>query len=150
MRIKCDSREQLPYMFNDGADVPMTTDALLIGDYSVCGAEDQISVERKTLDDLIGCLTTGRERFERELYKGKSLYYMALIIEASLSDIVNHNYRSEMKPKAVIQSLIAFSIRYRLPVWFCETRKYAERITKSLLQKYSKEIQRRHKAIEDG
>ena len=118
-----------------------------MGDYSLVGAEHLIAIERKELNDLIGSLTTGRERLEKELWKGKALDYFALVVEASLSDIINGHYRSQMEPKSAIQSLLAFSIRYHLPVWFCENRKYAERITQSLLEKYAREIQKRFEAM---
>ena len=107
-------------------------------------------VERKELNDLIGCLTNGRKRFEKELYRGKALDYMALVVEATLSDIVNHNYRSEMQPKAAIQSLLAFSIRYMLPIWFCESRQYGQRVTESLLLKYARELEKRIECLQGG
>lgn len=145
IKIKIDSREQKPYEFENSE-----VETLSIGDYSVCGLEDCIATERKTVDDLIGCLTTGRERFEKELFKGKALDYFCLIIEASLQDIVNGNYRSDMNPKSAVQSLLAFSIRYRLPVWFAGSRKYAQRITESLLCKYAKECERKVNNIGEG
>ena len=137
IKIKIDSREQKPYEIENSeiGTVP-------IGDYSIPGLENHIAIERKSLDDLMGCLTKGRERFEKELSKSKGLEYFALIIEASLSDLANGNYRSQMNPKSAIQSLMAFSIRYRLPIFFCENRKYGQRITESLLCKYAREIER--------
>jgi len=143
MVILTDTREQLPYSFN----TPSETGALAVGDYSIVGLEDHIAIERKTLDDLIACLTTGRERFERELYKGKALDYFALVIESSLSDIAAGRYRSKMNAHSAIQSLLAFSVRYRLPVWFAESREYGARVTESLLNKYSREIQKKHEAM---
>ena len=140
--IKIDSREQRPYEFKDSE-----IGTLSVGDYSILGLEDCIAIERKELNDLIGCLTNDRERFEKELYKGRTLDYFALIIEANLSDLVNGNYRSQMEPKAAIQSLLAFSIRYRLPVWFCENRKYGQRITESLFCKYAREVEKKFKLI---
>ena len=139
MKLICDSREQLPYTF----ETPVKVGALSCGDYSITDLENHIAIERKTIDDLIGCLTTGRERFERELHKGKALDYFALVIEASLSDIANGRYRSEMLPKSAVQSLLAFSVRYRLPIFFCETREYSQRVTESLLCKYAREIEKR-------
>lgn len=145
MRILIDTREQLPYQF----ETPSEVGTVPVGDYSVAGLEGCISVERKSLDDLVSCLTAGRERFERELHKGRALEYFCLVIEASLSDLINGRYRSDMNPKSAIQSLLAFSVRYRLPVFFCENRKYGARITESLLLKYGREIEKRHKAIEE-
>lgn len=136
MIIKIDSREQKPYTFKSPSEVG----TLNVGDYSISGLEDHISIERKELNDLIGCLTSDRERFERELHKGRALDYFALIIEGSLSDLAGGQYRSKMLPKSAVQSLLAFSIRYRLPVFFCESRQYGQRITESLLCKYVHEL----------
>lgn len=141
--ICVDSRESLPYNFN----YPTEVVGLKVGDYSIVGLEDCIALERKTVNDLIGCLTTGRERFERELFKGKALSYFALVIEASLSDLANGRYRSNMGSKSAVQSLLAFSVRYRLPIFFCENRNYCQRITESLLLKYAREIEKQGKAI---
>jgi ERCC4-type nuclease len=111
------------------------------------GLENHIAIERKELNDFIGSLTTDRARFEKELHKGRALDYFALVIEANLSDLVNGHYRSQMSSKSAIQSLLAFSVRYRLPVWFCENRKYGQRVTESLLCKYAREIEKKFKLL---
>ena len=143
MKIIIDTREQQPYSFNG----PVEVGTLSTGDYSICGLENHIAVERKTIDDLIGCLTKDRDRFERELHKGRALDYFCLVIEGNLSDLANGRYRSKMLPKSAIQSLMAFSVRYRLPIFFCENRKYGARVTESLLLKYAREIEKRFKKI---
>ena len=137
--IRVDSREQKPYQFS----LPVDTGAMPVGDYSIRNCEGLIAIERKTLDDLIGCLTGDRERFEKELHKGKALEYFALVIEASLDDLAQGKYKSKMDPRAAIQSLIAFSIRYKLPIWFAGNRRQAERLTESLLEKFAGEIHKR-------
>lgn len=134
--IICDSREQLAYQFKTSH----TCGALKTGDYSLEGFEDKIAIERKTLEDLIGCLCSGRKRFERELARGQELDYFALVIECSFSDLVEGNYRSKMTPKSAIQSLLTFSVRYKLPIFFCDNRAYGQRVTESLLLKYAKEL----------
>ena len=143
MRIVVDSREQRPYEFQ----TPSEIGPLAVGDYSLVGLENHISIERKELGDLINCLTQDRDRFERELYKGRALDYFAVVIEASLSDLANGRYRSKMLPKSAIQSLLAFSIRYRLPIFFCENRGYGQRLTESLLCKYAREIEKKARLI---
>ena len=142
--IKVDSREQRPYEFENSevGTVP-------VGDYSIMGLENHVAVERKTLDDLIGCLTKDRERFEKELHKARALDYFALVIEASLSDLVNGRFRSKMGPKSAVQSLLTFSIRYRLPIFFAENREYGARVTESLLVKYAREIEKRFELIKE-
>ena len=143
MLIKIDTREQLPYSFI----IPSEVGTLPIGDYSISGLEHNISIERKTLDDLVGCLTQQRKRFERELFRGKALDYFTLVVEGSLSDIQMRKYFSKTPSEAVIQSLLAFSVRYRLPVFFCENRKFGERVTESLLCKFAREIEKQGKAL---
>jgi len=76
MTIIVDSREQLPYKFQ----TPSIKAALDTGDYSIAGLEHFIAIERKTLPDLIGCLCNGRERFERELRRGKALDFFAQFV----------------------------------------------------------------------
>lgn len=141
--ISIDSREQLPYSFKTESE----TATLTTGDYSLKGASHLIAIERKTTNDLIACLTTGRERFEKELHRGRALDYFALLIEASLSDLSNGRYQSKMLPKAAVQSLMAFSIRYNLPIFFVENRKFGARVTESLLLKYARELEKRLNGI---
>ena len=66
MKIVVDSREQSPYSFNG---IETEVKALPVGDYSISGLEDYISIERKEINDLINCLCQDRARFERELLK---------------------------------------------------------------------------------
>ena len=143
LRIKIDTREQQPYKFESSSEIGTVP----IGDYSICGLENHIAIERKALNDLIGCLTADRDRFERELFKGRSLDYFCLVIECSLSDLANGHYRSQMGPKSAIQSLLAFSVRYRLPIFFAENREYGQRVTESLLCKYAREVEKKYKEI---
>ena len=144
MKILIDSREQLPYSFS----VPTRTATLPTGDYSISGAENLVAIERKTASDLIGSLTRGRDRFERELHRGMALKYFALVVESSLMSLSNGHYMSLMKPKAAIQSLLTFSVRYDLPIFFAENRNYGERLTESLLVKFAREMEKRAEVLQ--
>jgi len=142
--IVIDTREKAPLAFS----LPNERGTLATGDYSVKGLEKFIAIERKSPDDLVGCLKgKARERFERELSRGRGLEYFALVIEADLNTLATGQYRSEMKPASVIQSLLAFSVRYNLPVFFCPNREYAARVVESLLTKYVREIEKRFRAV---
>lgn len=134
--IIVDSREQAPYQFS----CPVEVGTLPTGDYSLKGFEDRVAIERKALDDLIGSLTSGRKRFERELQRSRAYDYFAIVIEASLSDLNNGSYRSRMTPTSAVQSILALSVRYRVPVWFAENRQSGQKITESLLMKYARDI----------
>jgi len=57
MKVVIDTREQLPYEFEDSI-----TRTLQTGDYSIFGYEDQVTVERKTKADAYGTIGRGRTR----------------------------------------------------------------------------------------
>ncbi len=146
MKILVDSREQLPFTF-EGYEVVPEVVGLPCGDYSLPGFEDRIAIERKSLDDLVGCLMgSNRERFERELARGRHYDHFAVVVEANLSDVAQGRYRSEMTPQAVLQSLVTFQVRYRVPFMWCGNRAGAQFMTFSLLAKYLREIGERYKA----
>ena len=56
-----DTREQAPF---DLSPMGAERGTLATGDYSVRGLEDLVCLERKALNDLTGCITHDRERFE--------------------------------------------------------------------------------------
>lgn len=141
-----DSREQLPYSFNGYKTVVQN---LPIADYGLLNCPDCL-VERKSIDDLIGSLTKGRDRFERELRKGSMAPYFALVIEASLSDLVNGKYQSQMLPKSAIQTLLSWSVKYNTHIFFCDNRQYAEKVTLSLLLKYGRIFYQKYHLLMKG
>jgi DNA excision repair protein ERCC-4 len=149
MRIIQDSREQAPYTFNAPryAGTVVEVGVLQTGDYSLAGLTDRIALERKSLSDLCGTLTTGRERFQRECERGRGLEYFGLVIEASMDDVRRHNYRSAMTPQSLLQTLAAWSIRYGLHVHWCGSREGCEYMVHSLLEKFLKEQQTRLAAL---
>ena len=74
-----DSREQKPYSL-----LPAVVSALPTGDYSLVGLESVAAVERKELSDFIGCVTQGRERFERELDRASTFRRFWVVIEGTI------------------------------------------------------------------
>lgn len=104
MEIIIDSREKRPLEFPD--TVLTSPGTLYTGDYSVKGLTEPgplgVVVERKSLDDLVGCCKEpNRERFEKELGRMKAYGSSVVIVEASLEDVIEHRYRSRMHPNAV-------------------------------------------------
>lgn len=147
MIILHDTREQSPYLFARYEGVTVEAATLQTADYSLAGLTDRIGIERKSLSDLTGTLTAGRERFVRECERGAAFDYFALVIEASMEDVRRHNYRSQMTPQSLLQTLAAFSVRYGLHVHWCGSREGGEYMTFSLLQKYLREAENRLKTI---
>ena len=144
MKILIDTREQLPFKF-DRYGVQVERGTLPVGDYSIPGFEDRVSIERKSLDDLIGCLMgKNRVRFERELCKGTSYEVFNVVIEAPFTDLIHGRYQNHMRRKGAVQSVMAFAVRYRTSFVSAGSRPLAEHETYSLSEKFIYEIRKRY------
>ena len=126
--IVTDSREQTPWQFHN---LPSEPGSLTTGDYSLVGLTHLIAVERKSLDDLLGCIGNHRDRFKRELARLRGFRFRALVIEASHTDLEAGRWRSQIKPASVLGSLAAWTAQYSLPVMLAgdheAAAKFAER-----------------------
>ncbi len=98
----------------------------------------------RRFDCLMG---DNRERFERELSRLRGYDFACVVCECSLADLIAGRYRSEMNPRSVTQSVLAFMTRYRLPFVFADDRQGGELVTYSILAKYAREIEMRFKAL---
>ncbi|MCP4662409.1 MAG: hypothetical protein GY856_43985 [bacterium] len=142
--IAIDTREQLPYEY-PGAEVR----TLPTGDYSIVGLEDQVAIERKTKADAYGSLGQGRARFRREVERLADLDYAAIVVEATVPGFLHRPPHCKMNPRSAIGSLLAWSVRYRVPVFFAGDRAHGQALTHKLLQMYHKyrgEVIREHLA----
>lgn len=121
--ILVDSREQDPLIFEHLASQTCT---LQSGDYSLFGASELFSVERKTVADFVGCCVgDNRDRFARELHRLRGFRFKRLLIVGTEAEIKAGNYRSNIKPQSVLGTLSAFEIRYDVPVTWCATAEIA-------------------------
>jgi DNA excision repair protein ERCC-4 len=76
-------------------------------------------VERKTVEDLVGCCTgDNRQRFERELHLLRGYRFKRLLIVGAESDILEGRYFSNLNSKSVLSTLYAFEVRYDVPIVF--------------------------------
>ena len=117
--IVVDSREQAPLRF---LRLESVTGSLASGDYSFAGGEHLFAVERKSIPDLVSSVCTQeRERFERELHRLRGFRFARLLIVGTREEIETGSYRSQAKPKSVLNSLAAFEARYSVPVVFAPT-----------------------------
>ena len=113
-----DSREQDPLPITRLETIRA---GLQSADYSFLGGEQVFGVERKSIDDLVGCCTgENRERFEREMHRLRGFRFKRLLIVGARWMIEGQRYKSKIKPAAVLHSLDAWEARYDLPVVFCE------------------------------
>ncbi len=138
LHIVVDTREQAPFTFT-GYPVEVAVAALEAADYSVSGFERRVAVERKSLQDLVGCLSGERERFERELARLRGYDAAAVVVESPAADLRAGRYRSRLVPASAWQSILAFSMRFRVPFIFCQDRADAEAVAYDLLRHYARD-----------
>ena len=129
--VAVDTREQKPYRFKHSEVKTLPT-----GDYSIVGLEEQVAVERKHKADAYASLGQGRARFERELERLAAFDYAAIVVETTLPDFLTAPPFSQMNPKAAMNSLVAWSVKYRVCVFFAGDRAHGNALTYRLLEKY--------------
>jgi ERCC4-type nuclease len=129
LTIITDTREQTPLIFTN---LPTETSTLYSGDYSVKGMEEVFAVERKTIADIVGSLTSGRERLLKELHRLRGYRSRRLLIVGTRHEIETGQYRSRTKPRAVLASLAAVEARYDIPVIFSANSRTAAALVEQL------------------
>ena len=134
--IIIDTREQDPFPLV-GYETQVAT--LKTGDYSLIGFEDRVAVERKSKSDAYGCVGTGRKRFTDCLERLATLDRAAIVIERSIEDFdQNPPARTRIDSRMAVGSYISWACKYRIPVFWCSNRAYAERVTVRFLAAYIK------------
>ena len=118
-----DSREQLPLDLSPLSTIVAT---LTTGDYSVQGLEHVVAIERKSLGDLLSCVGTDRERFDREVQRLLAFQTRALVIESTWPELEAGHWRSKVNSKSVTGSLLGW-MAAGLPVVLCGDHERAGR-----------------------
>jgi len=101
-----DTREQNAL---DLAPLQTTPGTLATGDYSVLGLESVVSIERKSESDMLSCIGTDRERFDREVQRLLAYPVRALVVESSWQRFETGGWRSHVRPSAAVASLLGWS-----------------------------------------
>ncbi len=115
--------------------------ALPAGDYSIAGYETGVAVERKTLEDFIGSVIRGRRRFHKELQKLSAYRFACVVVEASLVDVLAHNYRGGADPGSVMGAALSIIVDFGVPVFFCGDRQTARLFTEKYLLRCVRKIE---------
>ncbi|MDB6064066.1 MAG: hypothetical protein JWR26_274 [Pedosphaera sp.] len=135
--VVVDTREQLPLVFTR---LQAVRGSLYTGDYSLVGFENSFAIERKSIQDLVGCCVgENRERFERELLRLRGFRFQRLLVVGTRDDVERHGYRSKVTPKAILSTLSAFEVRYDVPVVWCASPEAAAVQVESWIWWYARE-----------
>lgn len=135
-----DTREQQPLdLTKYGLEV--VTETLTHGDYSLKypNLKRHVAIERKSLPDLVACCGRERDRFNRELLALRGYRHRYVVCECSMTDIVDHKYRSRILPQSVIGSIARWSTM-GVPFVFADNAEIASRITAKLLTMIATEV----------
>ena len=136
--ILIDTREQTPFTL-DGYETRIAT--LKTGDYSLEGYADKVAVERKSKEDAYGCVGASRRRFVECLVRLSELDRACIVIERGIEDFAsNPPPRTRIDSSMAVGSYISWSCKYRIPVFWCHNKLYAERITVRFLLAYLKHV----------
>jgi len=111
MTIVIDTREQRPWHFPPemAKTVRRTIDA---GDYALLGDEQNFAIERKSMDDFTGTISSGWKRFRRELDRMKMAQFPArvIIVECDMDDIIKHRYNGKITPRFVMKRIAELAL----------------------------------------
>jgi ERCC4-type nuclease len=140
--VLVDTREQRPLRFSSAVLVERCT--LPTGDYSIVGYTDRIVIERKAPEDLWQCCGRGRERFESELARLRDYAIRAVVVEATIDQILATPPAGRIQPATVIRSTISWQQDFAVPfVWAGNPRNAAAWVEYSLLRLPRKEAERK-------
>jgi ERCC4-type nuclease len=148
IKILCDTREPWPHPWAEWLPdhCTLARGTIETGDWCVAGAADGIVVERKTASDFLGTITSGRERFERELRRARlDCRELIIVVEASFS-MVNAK-RGEMSEESLIGTVASFC-RRGIPVLFASSQEMAARIAFAALLQPVKSMDKKLRSVE--
>lgn len=147
--VQVDTREQEPLHVQK---YEIERVALPVGDYGVKGFSDWSNpafiAERKSVDDLVGSLIQGRDRFMREIEKMRQFRFACLLIESERIDIISHAYKSKANPVSILATLDAISVRTNIHVFWCGSADGAARQLESLVRQFSRGIVKDFRRLE--
>ena len=136
LTIVSDTREQVNghvLGYFDKIGVAHTTRKIDTGDYTAMlgdmTLEHDVVIERKAgLNELTGNFTIDRQRIEDEFTRAKAegLKVFLVIENASWTDILCHNYISQLKPQSLIATLLSWQVRFNITVTFCKTEEIGQ------------------------
>jgi len=145
--IIIDSREQKPYTFEclyENADkgnarivVPTIRAALEVGDYSLFGYANLITLERKSKSDLYQSVSQNRDNFIKRLERMREFAFSAVVVESSWDDLLIPPKFTQFSPKSLSRTIQAWMVRFPVVHWLMvPDRDWGEAFTFRILQRF--------------
>ena len=142
LQIVVDSNEALPqhrgYRFP--GDRVLQLDC---ADYSGWRCIDRLRIERKSLGDLLNCVGSRRQDFERgTLWPMTSYHYRYLLLEFSLPQLAAGGWsKPKVLPTAAIGSIFSWSIRYSVQPIFAGDAAHARAAVMRIVKLVNKTVE---------
>jgi ERCC4-type nuclease len=118
MTLLFDTREPDPHPW--AAHLPegwrIEHGTLETGDIALARIPEGVVVERKTPSDLAGCIGASRERFERELRRGRYVGRFLIVVEGSLADV--QRAARGIHPNSISGTLAPWAVKF-CQIIFC-------------------------------
>lgn len=132
--IIIDTREQLPFKFSNKINTSISK--LDFGDYST-GTDSLIAIERKSLGDLRSTLSSGFDRFQREIIRAINKNgYLVILVESKLSNFLYQKGRfGKCSPEFLSHKIRFLSREYgqNIQFVFAENRRDAQSLALDIL-----------------
>lgn len=138
MVLVCDSREQRCLDFKGIEGIEKVEEAALAyGDYTAIVKEKPVPIvfERKGISDLFGTMTSGYERYKREMERAREAgVKLILIVEGTYSDVWEGTKHSQFDGPSMLKKLATLYVKYDHEYILCESRRVmARRIVDTFL-----------------
>jgi ERCC4-type nuclease len=146
-----DTREKQGYTFEASRTKYHVCKGMVVrkldtGDYSVEGLEDKVCVERKaSVVELANNVGVSRRRFDAEIERMKEFPHRFLILEFSLTDLMDFPEGSDVPEKEIkklritnkymLRYLMELQINHGVNVIFCDSKKNAKWTVLSILKR---------------
>ncbi len=123
--VLIDTREPFAQAWDFGLEIPTEHIKLEEGDYTIKGFEGVVGVERKELNDFTKSIVLDRfwDEIKRTLEKNYKSFIV--VVEGSMSNILEHRYNSQLKPSSVLGAINSLAVKCQIPVILCDTRAQA-------------------------
>ena len=112
-----------------------------------------VAIERKmSLDELVACFTTDRDRFQAEMERLKNggIKTYLLIERANWEMVYKGDYRSAMTVQSFLGSLMWWAVHYDLRIVFCKAMTTGRLIGDILRYEVCEDVKRRHNDSHQG
>ena len=147
IKIIIDTREQRPWHFSPGM-ATTRIDTLRTGDYALEG-DDLFAIERKSLDDFLSTISSGWDRFQREIDRMELFPAKVIIVETDFESFFFQYYDGELLPPghrhykltpAFISKRVAELTLQGVSILFAKNADYAAGLALTILRERNDDI----------